>query len=646
MDELFDLPLLRRLAGSDEALARGERILRAGRVGSLRAGPDRASARVQGSARFYRVKLWRSRGELLYNCSCPAGRDRLFCKHCVAVGLAWLRGAPPRDDDAAADADLPPSDLHPAHEHPAKAHREDESHPGYDAGPEAPAEPPPVSPEEVRTHVASLDKRRLVDLVMEALDYDEILRRRLMLETTGAPAGRRLDAERLEVYRRLLVEAIETGEYVDYDAMPDYVQGVEEALRPLHALLENGQPEAVIELAELAVVELDRVADLLDTADGSLNGVYDELQRLHLEACRAARLDPVPLATRLLEYELEGGLGIFNNAVNAYAEVLGPRGLEAYRRRLTLEWNRLPPLRPPARPPKRSRTTTPAPAATDEDEDAPFLDHRRFQLSALMERAAAAAGADPDTMAAVRARDLSSPQDYLGIARLYEQAGLPEQAAGWAEKGLAAFPRTGDGNDGVAALRSLLATLYTRLDRPEDALSLAWAAFLNRPGLESLAALREATPAEAWPKWRAHAHAHLRTGGGGPGQPLLVEALLTEDDVEAALAAARELETQNPGAVPPDLWLVLAMRLEGSHPADALEILRGQLTGLLAADGGSTPSPRTLRQTGEILRTLRTLFTRVGRPAEFTTLRASLRTAHRHHRGLVRLLDSLDRRRS
>ncbi len=641
MDDLLDLPLLRRLAGGEESLTRGERIFRAGRVDGLRAAPDRASARVRGSARFYRVKLWRSRGELLYNCSCPAGRDRLFCKHCVAVGLAWLQGAPPRDEADPENAPhLPPADLHPAHEHPAHARGdEDEGHPGYDDGPEAPAEPPPVSPEEVRAHVANLDKRRLVDLVMEALDYDEILRRRLMLETTGAPAGRRLDPERLEVYRRLLAEAIETGEYVDYDGMPDYVQGVEEALRPLHVLLGNGQPDAVIELAELAVVELDRAADLLDTADGSLNGVYDELQRLHLEACRSARPDPVPLAARLLDYELEGGLGIFNNAANAYAEVLGPRGLEAYRRRLTAEWNRLPPLRPAT-----AKKRTPA-ADGDEDEDAPFLDHRRFQLAALMERAAAVAGADPDTLAAVRARDLSSPQDYLGIARLYEQAGRPEQAASWAEKGLAAFPRAGDANDGVAALRALLATLYTRLDRREDALSLAWAAFLNRPGPERLAALREATPADAWPKWRAHAHAHLRTGTGPAGRQLLVEALLTEDDAGAALLAAREAEAQSPGALRPDLWLALANRLEKAHPTEALEILRGQLDGLLATGGACPPSPRLLRQTGEILRTLRALFSRVGRPAEFTTLRAQLRATHHHHRGLVRLLDSLDRRR-
>ena len=60
---------------------------------------------------------------------------------------------------------------------------------------------------------------------------------------------------------------------------------------------------------------------MLDGGDGALNTVYDDLQNLHLEACRVAKPDPEELAARLLDYELEGGLGIFNNAPVAYAEV-------------------------------------------------------------------------------------------------------------------------------------------------------------------------------------------------------------------------------------------------------------------------------------------------------------------------------------
>ncbi len=108
--------------------------------------------------------------------------------------------------------------------------------------------------------------------------------------------------------------------------MPDYVQGVTEAIQPLGELLRNGHAAAVVELAEFALVGLDRASEMIDGSDGSLNPVYDDLQLYHLQACRAARPDPETLAERLLQYELEGGLGVFNNAAKAYAEVLGPRG--------------------------------------------------------------------------------------------------------------------------------------------------------------------------------------------------------------------------------------------------------------------------------------------------------------------------------
>lgn len=44
---------------------------------------------MQGAER-YRVRLELAGGELERSCTCPVGREGLFCKHCVAVGLAWL----------------------------------------------------------------------------------------------------------------------------------------------------------------------------------------------------------------------------------------------------------------------------------------------------------------------------------------------------------------------------------------------------------------------------------------------------------------------------------------------------------------------------------------------------------------------------
>jgi len=50
---------------------------------------DTLKARVQGS-KVYRVELRASGRKLEASCTCPVGMDGEFCKHAVAVGLAWL----------------------------------------------------------------------------------------------------------------------------------------------------------------------------------------------------------------------------------------------------------------------------------------------------------------------------------------------------------------------------------------------------------------------------------------------------------------------------------------------------------------------------------------------------------------------------
>lgn len=391
-ESLLDRSLLRELAGGD-AFARGEQCFTEGRVDQLHTWPDRASGKVEGSP-VCRVKLWRARGELRWSCTCPAGREVRCCEHAVAVGLAWLAHAADGGSESPACS--------------ARQQRE-------------------AQRQRIAQHLGGVDPERLVTLLLEATDYDDILRRRLLLESIGVarPKGKRRTrgaASRpdLAAYREILRDAIEVGDYVDYDAMPDYAQGVEEAIAPLDDQLHAGQSSAVIELTEFALISLDAAAEWLDGGDGSLNRVYDELQRLHFEACRAARPDPEALAARLLAYELEGGLGIFSNASNNYADVLGERGLRAWRRLVEARWAAL------AEPAEAAPGVRP-------------IDHQRYQLQALMEGIAVADG-DLDQLIEIKRRDLSSPHDFLSLAELCRGAGRHAEAAAWAERGLQAFP--------------------------------------------------------------------------------------------------------------------------------------------------------------------------------------------------------------
>lgn len=88
LDGLVTRATLDDLAGS-AAFRRGEEYFSVGAVGRLRATDDKITAKVEGTE-TYQVELWDDNGELAHDCTCPRAADDYFCKHCVAVGLAWL----------------------------------------------------------------------------------------------------------------------------------------------------------------------------------------------------------------------------------------------------------------------------------------------------------------------------------------------------------------------------------------------------------------------------------------------------------------------------------------------------------------------------------------------------------------------------
>lgn len=72
---------------------RGEQCFTAGRVVKIDAGPGelRGSVRPQESGRaHYVTRIWVRDEGLAYECTCPMGEKRQFCKHAVAIALAHL----------------------------------------------------------------------------------------------------------------------------------------------------------------------------------------------------------------------------------------------------------------------------------------------------------------------------------------------------------------------------------------------------------------------------------------------------------------------------------------------------------------------------------------------------------------------------
>jgi uncharacterized Zn finger protein len=570
--------LLRRMAG-ERFFARGEAYFAAGVVRSLRAYDGGVKAVVQGTRR-YRVHLWAEDGELGYDCSCPVGHEGEFCKHCVAVGLA--------------------------------------SHAGRQrAGAGASEEAVPAFGEaDLRAYLLRLDKEELVSLLLEQAGEDERLHRRLTLQAARATSG----TAPLSAWKDALADALETNNFVDYREAYDYACGIEEVIESLEDFLRDGQAAKVIGLAEHGLAELEGSLEHVDDSDGWLGGLLGRLQELHLEACRQAGPEPVELAERLFEAEMESSFDAFHRAALVYADVLGDAGLAAYRRLAEAEWAKIPALNP--------------------GEDDPNRYGQRFRITSIMEALAQEDG-DLEALVAVKSRDLSLPHDFLEIANLYQEAGDSDRALDWAERGWQEF--TGGRRD--EGLRAFIADAYQGRGRRDEAMALIWEAFVEYPSLETYRQLqRHGRRAKQWSDWRDKALALIRmriadkkteppdrsiwTRIRPQDHSLLVEVFLYEGDVEAAWREAQA------GGCSEGLWLKLAKRREKTHPEDAVGIYKAHVTRLLRNTG-----QRVYEEAVGTLEKIMAILARSEKDAAFHSFVSEIRATQRRKRNLIKMLD-------
>ena len=88
----------------------------------------------------------------------------------------------------------------------------------------------------------------------------------------------------------------------------------------------------VVELVEYAHARAEKAVQHVDDSDGWITEISVRLGDLHVRACTEARIDPVALARRLVKLELAAELDTFHRATLAYADALGPAGIDEYRR--------------------------------------------------------------------------------------------------------------------------------------------------------------------------------------------------------------------------------------------------------------------------------------------------------------------------
>jgi uncharacterized Zn finger protein len=574
---------LKRLADA-RSFARGEDYFADGQVISLVEHAGKLTATVQGTEE-YSVKISIRAGELDYNCSCPMGADGAFCKHCVAVGLAWL----------ASFSEKPP------------AHRTET------------AATPVVTLEDARAWLAQQDKTQLVEMLLDQATSDGHLRERLLLQAAAA-AGQ---SANVAAIRQALNRATRTGGFVNYRAAGDFSRGIDQVVTSIADLLKAGYAAETIELTEYALGKVEQATMNMDDSDGYMGGILQRLQELHFEACNKAKPEPTALAKRLFDWEMRTHFDTFYAAANTYAKLLGETGLAVYRRCAEAEWSRLPKIRPGQKDPEEFGRT--------------------YRLKNIMETLARQSG-DIEALVAVHARDLSNAYTFLQIAEIYREAKQADKALAWAERGIKAFPNRID-----SRLGEFLADEYHRRNRHSEAMQLIWKTFTERASLEGYQTLKKhAEPIDQWVSWRHKALQFIRTAiedekkrfaqkrrawdrpSYSADHSLLVQIFLWEKDVEAAWREAQA------GGCHDSFWMELARLREQPFPADAIPIYQKQADALINQKNNGSYAEAV-----KLLGKIRTLMTRLQQSEQFASYLAAVRAAHKPKRNFIQMTERL-----
>ncbi len=512
LDDLISRASLEGLAGP-RTFRRGEEYLAVGAVGRLRITGDRVAAKVEGTT-TYRVELRDDDGMLAFDCSCPHAADDYFCKHGVALGLAWLdRPVVERKAGAASGG---------------KKRRD----PWRD----------------IEQYLSRQPVDTLVELLLEVAQRDDRLYQSLLLKAERAGGGRGNVAT---AFRRAIDEATRIHGFVDWREAASFAGDMEQVAESMAELLKPDTAALLVELAEYAIERLEKSMEQVDDSDGEVGNIVHGLGELHLQACLMAMPDPAALAQRLFALETTLPFGAWSFDALTYRDVLGAAGLGCYREVAQAAWRKLKPR-----------------GAKD------GLDTSRFTITRIMERLAEASG-DVDELVAIKSNDLSSPWSYLQIAEIWAEAKQPDKALEWAERGLQAFPNRPDNrlrdflvacylkrkrNDEALQLTWIQfeeqPTLgyYQKLHEVARKLR-CWPAQRER----ALARVAAAT---------LRGSSHGRAGPVTPDYSLRMEIALWENDLDAAWQAAQS------GTCSRNLLIALAGKLEPARPGDAISLYR------------------------------------------------------------------------
>jgi hypothetical protein len=450
----------------------------------------------------------------------------------------------------------------------------------------------------IRDHLKGKGVDALVEMIVSLAERDLDLLRKL--DTAAALV--QADDKTLESRLRKAIDGATRGsDFVNYHEADGWAAKVDAVLDTVADIASGERAGIALKLADRAIHRIERAAQSIDDSDGRCGALLHRAREIHLAAARIARPDPLRLARDVFAREMEDHYGTSDRAVALYADVLGEHGLTKYRRLAVESWDKLPALS------AQHRARDELPGGYDRLKDI---------LDFFAEREG-----DGDARIALRAKDLSSPENYLRLAEFCLSQGRKEEALRRAEEGLWVFED--DRPDGGLVLFTV--DLLSKAGRKKDAEARIWRTFEQQPSFDLYTRLRKLGGEAARGRVVEFLEAKLRERRPGLlTAEFLIRILVHEKMFDAAWAIARKHEVSLG-------WRdTLAQASEATHPREALEVYAERVDWL--ANTGGNPA---YEQAAKLIARMATLRSAAEQAAYVAALKSRFRRKYTFMKLLV-----------
>jgi len=296
MDEtLISDSQLVMLAG-DAAFARGVQYYQQGMVINWDKSGATISADVEGSE-LYHVALKLTKQGLSGGCNCPASEGIDFCKHCVAVALAYRT-------QHAKQAQLVEGD----------------------------------TSDRIHAYLETLDKPSLVEMLLSLIENDPVLHQQWSLKADAAFGV--LDHKALK--KRITAALPINRGLFRYSQVSHYFSKAEAVIEQLAEQVPQLPPEKSLALVDYALARMDKALETIDDSGGFRFHCEHLLHTLHIQTVKRLDWPADKLAGYLYEKSFGGEEDRYPPIPDAYLDVLSQASQDAYHERLQQALDALP----------------------------------------------------------------------------------------------------------------------------------------------------------------------------------------------------------------------------------------------------------------------------------------------------------------